>query len=372
MKKSEQDFPEWGATILLVLFLLSPSAAFSQQTFEEYQTGQQQAFNKFIEGDSTAFAQYKADVEKKWREFLDSSREQWVSYSEGKETKRVVNFEEGYVEIETLVETTEPEPLKKAQEQIAEQVQEIIQEEDGTGAKVLDGQLATTDGKVVTDENVENFAEDVSVETKIEEQRQVGTDKVERLVVTVRIPMVPDHLMKRAEQYLVDVKRFCNEYDLDVAMVMALVQTESFFNPKAKSHAPAFGLMQLVPTSGGREASRFVFGKDESPSPHYLYNPRNNIQLGTGYLRKMRTAEFSNVKNSQNALYCIICAYNTGPGNVARAITGKRDLGPAIEIINTMTPDELYAKLVRDLPYAETRDYIQRVVDRAPNYVAWR
>lgn len=356
---------------LAPLFFI-PTATHSQQSFEDYQKQQNQAFQKYVDDEEAAFEKYKADVEEKWQKFLDSSREEWVSYSEGKETKRVVNFEEGYVEIETLVEAEDPEKAKKAEKQIIEQVQEIAETKDETGSVILEKQLAAPDGKTVDNNSVKSFAAEAMANAVVVKKPEVGKDKVERLVVKVRIPMVPDHLKIRAEKYLPDVKKYCKENDLDVAMVLALMHTESYFNPRAKSHAPAFGLMQLVPKSGGREAYKHVFGEEKSPNRFYLYNPHNNIQLGTGYLHKMRITEFKNVENSQSALYCIICAYNTGPGNVAKAITGKRKLKPAIEKINAMTPEELYDRLVHHLPYEETRNYIQKIVERTPNYVAWR
>ncbi|NQU06069.1 MAG: DUF3393 domain-containing protein [Calditrichaeota bacterium] len=190
--------------ILLSALFLIPTTTSSQQSFEDFKKQQNQDFKKFVDDEEAAFAKYKADVEEKWQKFLDSSREEWVSYSEGKETKRVVNFEEGYVEIETLVEAKEPEPLKKAQQQIAEQIQEIVQEKEETGSVILDKQLAAPDGKTVTKENVKSFAVEVVTSALITKQPEVGKDKIERLVVKVRIPMVPDHLKKRAEQYLTE------------------------------------------------------------------------------------------------------------------------------------------------------------------------
>ncbi len=313
MKNSNKVFPEWGFLIVLLLTFLTPATIISQQTFEEYQKQQEQGLAIALEDDSLAFSSYKTDIEKKWQQFLSSTQEEWISYSEGKETKRVVNFEEGYIEIETLVDKTEPEPLKKAQQQIADQVKELVLEDDGSGKAILSEQVSTSDGKEVTNRNVAKFAQEVAVKAEAITPYAGGEDKIERMIVTVRIPMVPDHLRKRAEIYLPVVRSYCDKYDLDIAMVMALIHTESYFNPKAKSNAPAFGLMQLVPKSGGKEAYKYVFGKDQAPGIYYLYNPENNIQLGAAYLRKMRTTEFKNVTDSQNALYCIICAYNTGP-----------------------------------------------------------
>jgi len=364
---------QYQSKLVLLIFILSmPVSVFSQQTAEEFQIQQQQAFENYENDNATAFAAYKADVEAKWKKFLDSTREEWVSYSDEKETKRVVNFEKGYIEIETLIEVTEPDPSKKAKDIIGEQVQEIFKATDDSGNNILANQVSASDGKIITTQNAVSFAKDVVLNTKISNKHIVGSDNIERILVKVHIPMVPNHLKKRAEIYVPAVKKYCKINDLDVAMVMALMQTESYFNPNAKSSAPAFGLMQLVPKSGGREAYRFVYGEDIAPSQNYLYNPQNNIILGTGYLRKMRNSEFKDVKNSQNALYCIVCAYNTGPSNVAKAITGNRDLKSAVIIINAMTPEELYAKLVMDLPYEETRDYIRKIVERTPNYVSWR
>lgn len=397
----------------------------SQPSFEDWAKADMQAFDDFVKADEAAFNAYKADVEKKWREFQESTQEEWVTYGSGKDTKGKVNFEEGYIEIEAVVEASDPNALAKAQEQIATHIEELIEVGDQSGEltasgekelaektvvelkkitpttpdekqyvdkKILDEEnvltqasavvaegisvlkdmLTTTTGEIVNNINVKSFSKDVAEKAKVEDKSFVGKDGVERLRITVQIPMVPNHLRERAERYLPDVREFCAEYKLDVAMIMALIHTESYFNPKAKSNAPAYGLMQLVPRSGGLDANRYVHNKNEQPSVNFLYKPRNNIQLGTGYLRKMRTAEFKDVKDSQNVLYCIICAYNTGPGNVSKAITGNTNLSKAIPEINKMTPEQLYAKLIKDLPYEETQSYIKKVTERSANYVEWR
>jgi len=251
-------------------------------------------------------------------------------------------------------------------------VQNLVSAEDPAGGKILANQIATDEGRNVTPQNAPQFAKAVASEAQVVAESFKGGDGVERLRVKVHVPMVPDHLKRRSRQYVSDVRTFCDKYELDIAMVMALIHTESYFNPVARSHAPAYGLMQLVPRSGGREAYRYVFGVDKQPSPSYLYTPKNNIQLGIAYLHKIRTNEFKNVRDSQSALYCIICAYNTGPGNVAKAFTGKMNVDAAVNRINQMQSEAVYNHLVRNLPYKETRDYIQRIYDRAGNYVALR
>ena len=65
-------------------------------------------------------------------------------------------------------------------------------------------------------------------------------------------------------------------------------------------------------------------------------------------------------------------AYNTGAGNVSRAFRSDTNIRKAIPGIRKMTADELYAKLRKDLPYSETRDYIQKVRERTKLYAEWR
>ena len=98
--------------------------------------------------------------------------------------------------------------------------------------------------------------------------------------------MVPDHIRKRAVVFQTDVNAQSQRQNLPPALVFAVMETESYFNPVAKSPAPAFGLMQLVPTSGAREAYRYVYNKDHVVSDTYLYDPKNNIELGSAYLNR--------------------------------------------------------------------------------------
>jgi soluble lytic murein transglycosylase-like protein len=104
--------------------------------------------------------------------------------------------------------------------------------------------------------------------------------------------------------------------DLPPELVAAVVHTESKFNPTARSHAGAVGLMQLVPRTG-----RWLGARD-------LTNPSQNIQAGAKYLRYL-TDRFNG--NTTKA----IAAYNAGEGNVRR-----------------------FGGIP---PFKETRNYVQRV-----------
>ena len=65
----------------------------------------------------------------------------------------------------------------------------------------------------------------------------------------------------------------------------------------------------------------------------------------------------------------MIPAYNTGIGNVAKALTNDTKLKPAAQKANAMSADQLYKTLIKDLKYKEARDYLGRVWARKDKYV---
>ncbi|MDY6974211.1 MAG: transglycosylase SLT domain-containing protein, partial [Thermodesulfobacteriota bacterium] len=138
--------------------------------------------------------------------------------------------------------------------------------------------------------------------------------------------------------------------------------------PMARSYVPAYGLMQIVPQSGGKDASEFVFGRPLILSPSFLYNAQNNINMGTAYLHLLSNKYLRKIEDPESRLYCAIAAYNTGPGNVARAFVGKKNIEKAVAAINKMTAEEVYDHMTENLPYEETRHYLRRVSQRIKAY----
>jgi membrane-bound lytic murein transglycosylase C len=146
------------------------------------------------------------------------------------------------------------------------------------------------------------------------------------------------------------------------------MHSESSFNPMARSHIPAFGLMQIVPRSAGVDTYQFLYGEKKLLSADYLYNPQNNIKIGSTYLHILYYRYLRHIKDSQSRLYCAIAAYNTGAGNVAKSFIGNYNIAKASEKINAMSSQEVYTHLLRNLPYNETRKYLQKVNDRRAVY----
>jgi membrane-bound lytic murein transglycosylase C len=137
----------------------------------------------------------------------------------------------------------------------------------------------------------------------------------------------------------------------------------------AKSHIPAYGLMQIVPRSAGKDATKHLYGKAKILAPSYLYGTENNINVGSAYLHVLYYKYLRKVKDPKSRIYCAIAAYNTGASNVARAFIRKKNFNKAVKRINKMTSGEVYQALIRRLPFRETRRYVKKVANNMEKYL---
>ncbi len=198
--------------------------------------------------------------------------------------------------------------------------------------------------------------------------RQVDQNGVMKQALIVEIKLVANFSNKQAEKYRSTVTRFAEQFKISPSLIFAVIRTESNFNPFAVSSAPAYGLMQLVPTSGGRDAFRKAKGKDTIPTREYLFDPENNIELGSAYLNVLSYNLLEQIDNEVSREYCVISAYNTGPRNVFK--TFANDSVAALNQINGLEPPAVYDRLRNNLPYQETRDYLVKVVGFRKQFVS--
>ena len=376
--------------VLLFLFIGLSNLILSQQSFEEWRQLRDQgieaftdeqnnynenitrAYEQYIERENLEFENYKERIERKWGEFKGSTPKKHVEYSEDLNGRSSVDFESGKVEVEVLIEDPDSkgrsESSQLAEDKLKKQIEELISKESKENKLALKDQIATKKGQIVNKDNAQEFSKEVVSDASLKTSKVRSKDGKKRVVYTVTFNLLPDHIETRAKQFRNDILNQSKRFKVDPALVMAIMHTESNFNPKARSPVPAYGLMQLVPKTGARDAYLFVYGKDKLLNADYLFTPKNNIELGVGYIKKVRSIYFSKIKDEKSALFCTIAAYNTGAGNVAKAFTKKKKLGPAIERINTLSAEQVYEKLTKDLPYKETKKYLSKVSERYEDY----
>jgi len=357
-----------------------------QQAFEQYRADVTAQFERFAREHEQAYQAYVKGIAGSWgkNNVLTSTNKRWVGYRRDYSARERVDFDKGQASVEVLMspgEARDPEAVKR---RVGEELTRLLTRE-GTddpleareqvpdlAAPLLSGQVETREGTPVTAATVQEFVQELLSGTPEQRKEIVGSDGRGRVAVTVQFALIPNHVRVRAEQFKDLILQQSREQQVDPALIFAVVHTESNFNPRARSSAPAYGLMQLVPSSGARAAHVFLFGRDEVVSPDYLYQPSNNIRLGGAYLRLLLTRDFKDVRDDRSRVLCAISAYNTGPANVAKAFTGKRNIPEAIKAINEMTADQVFGRLRSSLPYDETRTYVRTVSERLSLYSEWR
>ena len=241
----------------------------------------------------------------------------------------------------------------------------------------LDGLVANTDGTALNVKDIKNFTRQ-KVRTLIK-RPIIGKDGKKRVILSTQFELVPDHIKRRAEKFSDSVNHNALRNLIPTHLIYAIMETESYFNPTAKSPVPAFGLMQLVPGTGARDAYKYLYSKDVLLKDTYLYDADNNIELGVAYLHLLYYRYLRQIKDPASRQWATIAAYNTGVDNVIKSFIGDYTRArhvsrwswkqQAMNKINKMKPEQVYEHLQKYLPAEETRDYMKKVRENIPKYI---
>jgi membrane-bound lytic murein transglycosylase C len=308
------------------------------------------------------------------------SRTRYVKYTESYRNRVVVDYDAGTILIEHLEDDAVRDKLRRAT------VVALLTPGDPAAVDLFsDKEIALTGPpylqELVLDQNnavirtrdeVERYA--AWLVTQRLQQRSIDVRGEPRTVHYVQMNMINTAIDQRALRYAPAVRENAAKTGVSRSLVYTIIRIESSFNPYAVSSAPAYGLMQLVPTSGGREASRKSRGEDVIPSRDFLFNPDNNIEFGTAYLGVLLfDSPLREIRDPLSREYCAIAAYNTGPSNVYRAFrdkSGRARQDEALDAVNARRPEEVYNTLRARLPFEETRSYIVKAVQTRRRYAA--
>lgn len=136
-------------------------------------------------------------------------------------------------------------------------------------------------------------------------------------------------------------------YQIDPALIHAIMRQESRFNPHAGNASGATGLMQLMPATAS-----YITGKDyKGAGRHKLLSPQVNLDIGQLYIKRL-----VNNRLVGGDIIKLLVAYNAGPGNLLK---WKREIGEDVDPL-------LFIEMI---PVAETRGYVEHVLS---NYWIYR
>ncbi len=140
---------------------------------------------------------------------------------------------------------------------------------------------------------------------------------------------------------------------VEPALALGLIRQESNFNTEALSPVGARGLMQLMPNTATAVARRL--GDTKVNLTALSTDPAYNMRLGTAYLGGL-------LDQFGGAMPYAVAGYNAGPSRVADWLASNGD--PA-------TPNGIdMIDWIELIPFAETRNYVQRVVENVVIYRA--
>jgi soluble lytic murein transglycosylase len=141
------------------------------------------------------------------------------------------------------------------------------------------------------------------------------------------------------------ITKYSLQHGLDPYLIAALMAQESTFTAEIRSHANAYGLMQIIPGTGRTYARKLGI----SPfSTAMLQQPEINVRIGTQYFKELITRF--------GGAHFALASYNAGENRVERWLAERPGV-PQDEFID-------------DIPFPETQGYVKRILGTAEDYRA--
>ncbi|MBQ2887774.1 MAG: lytic transglycosylase domain-containing protein [Firmicutes bacterium] len=190
----------------------------------------------------------------------------------------------------------------------------------------------------------------IKVKTKLKKHRQkLRRGRLSVVILLLVAVLAGVFCWQRLPYYIYPTKYFplisaeAEQAAIDPYLVCAVAKVESNMQTDALSSAGAVGLMQIMPETGAWLAERGGYDFVEEQ----LYQPQYNLRLGCDYLRYL-------LEYWQWDIYKAVASYNAGQSKVAAWLADGVWDGTAANLA--------------DIPFAETRDYVQRVIKAYREY----
>lgn len=285
------------------------------------------------------------------------SSKKYVKYSNDYQARAIVDFNTGKVTVETIAKKQAIQFLKKA---IVTTVLTPADPRDNDifsshapklGAKpFLFNQVLDQDQQAIRYQwRANRFAHHIVAKNLVKKKN----------IHQVTFELVDNHQHLRQQLYSEYVLASAKRYQVKPDLIYAIIETESSFNPYAVSRANAYGLMQIVPATAGRDVYQKVKNKSGQPNKQLLFSAKANIDIGTAYLHLLQTRYLNAINNATSKEFSVISAYNGGAGNVLKTFDSNRKR--ALRDINQLKPSSVFWALTNKHPKAESRKYLKKV-----------
>ncbi|MGH4051048.1 MAG: lytic transglycosylase domain-containing protein [Clostridium sp.] len=146
-------------------------------------------------------------------------------------------------------------------------------------------------------------------------------------------------------KYEEQIFKYSEKYNVDPALVIAVIRAESNFDEKATSHRGAYGLMQIMPDTATWIAESM---KLKDFNVEELHDKEINVDMGCWYINNLNTEFNGNID-------LVLAAYNGGRGNVQKWLKNAEYSSDG--------------KTLNTIPYEETDKYVKKVKTNYNVYV---
>lgn len=351
---------------------------------------------------AAALQDYQSKIRRQWPNAEVSSATRWVSYSDDFNTRRVVDFKSNHIEISlenpyentqnrsafTPAAATRASAKDQVRDLLAMHEREAMQQDpvavalastfeergaegaDSDASPLIFSELFSTDqpDPAAIDAVADGLMQKARIRFQALSASSENVPVFDKKRVTYLVPLPEARLRLKAMQYRSLVRRYSEKSGLPVDGVMAMIHTESAFNPLARSHVPAFGLMQVVPSTMGRDAAAALFGNPRLFSPDYLLDAEKNIEIGTAYLSRLYNEETAAISDPKSRWYFVQAVYKVGLVKAAHMFDSRGDATRAMAAINQLQPSQVLQRLMQQDGTNPLRDYLAQTQQHQSSY----
>lgn len=319
---------------------------------------------------SQLLATLESVVSRKWgkKNTQQPTRKKYVKYSNDYQARAIIDFDNSTVQVETIATKNTDALLTQAI------VTTLLTSSDPhktdiftSKAPILEGepflyqQVLDEDGLPIKYQWRANRFARYLIDTKMQKKRNDGHQ-----ISSVTFNLVEQNAHLRKQKYSEYVLAASKKYQISASLIYGIIETESHFNPYAVSSSNAYGLMQIIPATAGKDVYQRIKKVSGQPSKEVLFDPKNNIDIGSAYLSILQNNYLNKINTQKNQHYAMISSYNGGAGNVLRIFNQDRDI--AFSKINQLTSSQFYYILTTKHSREESRRYLEKVTIAEKSY----